>query len=203
MKKKNLQILVGVCLLLSLISVFYTYTHGTLARLYDSKNATTNLTLVKGSAFLDNVENKNWQYAIPSSNPNYNGALVFDDNGTIKNVVIGDSFAKEIEVTYKGVNTSELLVSLENYNDFNSTKLPVLREMVDCKITLKMNDTEDTIYDTTSPTNKPISKTVTSNQKIVITYTVTIKTSSNVSLDPKTVMLPKVQVSVQNKLKQV
>ena len=183
-------------MLLSLISVFYTYSKGTSARLYDSKSTQTNLTLSKGSSLLGDIKAGNWQHI----NPNNNNETINND-GNLKNVIIGDSFAKEIEVTYKGVNTSELLVSLENYNDFNSTKLSVLREMVDCKITLKMNRTEDTIYDTASPTNKTINKTVTSNQKIVIAYTVTIKTSSNVSLDSE--MLPKIQVSVKNKLKQV
>lgn len=191
-----MQILVGICLLFSLVSVFYTYSYGTSARLYDSKSTQTNLTLSKGGSLLGDIKAGNWQHI----NPNNNNETINND-GNLKNVIIGDSFAKEIEVTYKGVNTSELLVSLENYNDFNSTKLSVLREMVDCKITLKMNGTEDTIYDTTSPTNKTINKTVTSNQKIVIAYTVTIKTSSNVSLDSE--MLPKIQVSVKNKLKQV
>ena len=195
-----MQILVGVCLLLSLISVFYTYTHGTLARLYDSKNATTNLTLVKGSAFLGDVVNENWQYAIPSNNPNYNGELVFD-NGTIKNVVIGDSFSQKIIVPYKGTNTAKLVANFVDIDTFNSQKLPMLKEKIDCKVSIKVNDNEETLYDTISSVSKTVNKDVSPNQNIEVIYTITVKTSGNLSFD--TEMLPKVQVSVQNKLKQV
>lgn len=149
MKKKNLQILVGICLLFSLVSVFYTYSKGTSARLYDSKSATTSLVLTKGNVKIneEDFSSIKWRYIgksnvdnfeqianvsdtnsyinretnadLMSSNDILLGANVLVDS-SFKNIDINDTFFKKLSYQYVGMNTAVVSVNIDNLPNLSS-----------------------------------------------------------------------------------
>lgn len=189
MKKKNLQILVGICLLFSLVSVFYTYSYGTSARLYDSKSIQTNLTLSKGSSAWSNMSITDWTYTGQDKD------VLHPDDNSFVNIKAGYTFTKTVTLTYQGKNTGKYMITPTMPS--NNTNWNGLLNVASYSCKVRVNDGSSTNVVNNSTSNS-VSGTITNNQNLKVTFQITFNSSSNVSLAETD--MPQLKMDIQNHL---
>lgn len=190
MKKKNLQILVGICLLFSLVSVFYTYSYGTSARLYDSKSTQTNLTLSKGNSAWSDMSETDWTYTGQDKDVLHPGANSF------VNIKAGYTFTKTVTLTYQGKNTGKYTITPTmpsnnaNWNGF--------LKVVSYSCIAQVNDGTPSKSVVTNSGANLVTGTIANGQVLTITLKITFNSENSVSLSDSD--MPQLKVDVQNNL---
>lgn len=176
-------------MLFSLVSVFYTYSYGTSARLYDSKSTQTNLTLSKGSSAWSNMSETDWTYTGQDQD-----VLQLARNSFV-NIKAGYTFTKTVTLTYQGKNTGKYTITPTMPS--NNTNWSGLLNVASYSCNVQVNEGTSTNV-VNNGTSNSVSGTITNNQNLKVTFQITFNRASNVSLAEND--MPQLKVDIQNHL---